>query len=211
MTQLSRREVRHAQTKQEIINIAFELVIEKGADKLSLREVARQAGYKSPAGLYEYFDGKDGIIEAVCFEADHRFRSYLVNIDKSLPAGQYMVEIGMAYIRFARENPEQFLFLFDNQTVAADEADVMEVVSADTEDNAFSLVYHAIERCINEGVISQPEDMSVLDMTYCFWILSHGAATLQNRHLKAFPIDFKANDRKAIMALLAGFGLTDTD
>jgi hypothetical protein len=38
-----------------------------------------------------------------------------------LPSRDYIVELGMAYIRFARENPEQFQFLFDNQTVAADE------------------------------------------------------------------------------------------
>jgi len=207
--QQSRREIRHEQTKQEIINAAFELVITKGADKLSLREVARNVGYKSPAGIYEYFDGKDGLIEAVCFEADHRFYTTLDAVDKSLPIGEYIVEVGMAYVQFARQHPEQFHFLFDNQTVRADEDDVMRVIEEGHE-NAFALVYRAMERAVNEGVLRQTGDNRVFEMTYCFWALSHGCATLQNRHLVEFPVDFPKVDRHAIIALLRGFGL-DTE
>lgn len=40
---------------------ARELVLEKGADALSLREVGARAGY-SPASLYEYFDSKESLV-----------------------------------------------------------------------------------------------------------------------------------------------------
>lgn len=210
MAQRSRREIRHAQTKQEIINAAYELVITKGADNLSLREVARTVGYKSPAGIYEYFDGKDGLIEAVCFEADHRFYQFLDAVDKQLPTREYVIELGLAYIRFARHHPEQFQFLFDNQTTQVDETMVMQTIEA-SEDNAFVLVYHAIERAIEEKVIRPREGLTILDMTYCLWALAHGCATLQNRHLVEFPVKFEQVDRQAILALLQGFGLADTE
>ncbi len=206
MTTLSRREIRHAQTKQEIINAAFELVITKGPDKLSLREVARNVGYKSPAGLYEYFDGKDGLIEAVCFEADNRFLQHLSAVDNTLPTRDYLIELGMAYIQFARQHPEQFQFLFDNQTTQADEKMMQEVIESDT-DNAFTLVYHAIERALDEKLLKLIDDITVFEMTYCLWAITHGCATLQNRHLIEFPVDFERVDRLAIIGLLRGFGL----
>lgn len=210
MTEQSRREIRHAQTKQEIINTAFELVITKGADKLSLREVARNVGYKSPAGLYEYFDGKDGLIEAVCFEADSRFMAHLAMIDSNQPIRDYIVALGVAYIQFARQHSQQFQFLFDNQTTRADEAMVMEIIESG-QDNAFALVYRAIERAVNEGVLEPVDGLTAFEMTYCLWALAHGCATLQNRHLVEFPIEFERVDRMAIVALLRGFRFDSTD
>ena len=47
-----------------MLQAARTLLREVGAEKLSLRGVAKQAGY-APSALYEYFDGKAALIEAV--------------------------------------------------------------------------------------------------------------------------------------------------
>jgi AcrR family transcriptional regulator len=207
MTLQTKREQRHAQTKQDILNTAFDLIITKGADKLSLREIARNVGYKSPAGLYEYFDGKDDIIDAVCTEADGRFLSYMQYVEVSLSARDYIIELGMAYIRFARENPQAFMFLFDNHMVEVSEDELHEAILSNT-DNTFGVAYHAIQRCIDEGIINPADDMTTLDITYCFWALLHGCSMLQIRYLKSFPMNFESVDRQAVTTLLNGFGIS---
>ena len=206
MTQTTRREQRHAQTRQDILNTALELIITKGADKLSLREIARNVGYKSPAGLYEYFDGKDDIIDAVCMSADRHFFSYLQSVDTALSIGDYLIEIGVAYIRFARENPQQFTFLFDNRHIEVDE-DAFDEAMFSNPDDSFGIAYNAIQQGIDEGILVASDHMTTIDITYSLWALLHGCAILQIRYLKAFPVDFESVDRRAIIALLNGFGL----
>jgi len=63
------RQERQADTRKAILQTALELIAEKGLDKLSLREIARRVGY-SPAGLYEYFDSKEGILLTLAEEGD---------------------------------------------------------------------------------------------------------------------------------------------
>ena len=207
MTPLTKREQRHEQTKQGILNTALNLIVTKGVDKLSLREIARTVGYKSPAGLYEYFDGKDDIIDAVCIEADSRFLSTMQSVESSLPARDYLIALGMAYIRFARENPQEFKFLFDNQMIDVTEEELYDAILPNVNDT-FGIAYHGVQRCIDEGLIILG-DRTALDITYCLWALLHGCAMLQTRYLKSFPMDFERVDRHAIVTLLKGFGVRE--
>ena len=107
---------RQARTRQAILDAAMDIISEKGATNLSLREIARRIDY-SPSGLYEYFDGKDDIIAAVCHEGNERLREFLMEVDESLPLVDYLIELGVAYIRFARRHPQHFLFQFIQREV----------------------------------------------------------------------------------------------
>jgi AcrR family transcriptional regulator len=51
---------------------------------LSLREIARQVGY-SPAGLYEYFDSKKAIMQALSDEGDSLLNERLAQVPADLP------------------------------------------------------------------------------------------------------------------------------
>ena len=58
---LGHRERHHSETREEILAAAREVLLERGAADLSLREIARRAGF-SPGALYKYFDNKDDVI-----------------------------------------------------------------------------------------------------------------------------------------------------
>ena len=116
MEKLTPRERRQARTREEILDAALALINEKGPDAFSLRALAERVDY-SPAGLYEYFDGKDDIINAVCADGDRMLFAYLRAVPDTLPIDQYLVELGLAYIRFAVQNVEHFklVFTYDRQ------------------------------------------------------------------------------------------------
>ncbi|MFL5436005.1 MAG: TetR/AcrR family transcriptional regulator, partial [Myxococcales bacterium] len=100
--------------RERILEAARTLLLAKGHRRLSLREVARRAGY-SPASLYEHFDGKDAIVGALAAEAGSALYAALAKA----AAGQRepkdrLVRIGRAYVRFARQHPQDFLLLFSH-------------------------------------------------------------------------------------------------
>lgn len=59
-----RRHVRRAETIDELIEVAVEVMSEQGAAGLSLGEVARRIGIRPPS-LYVYFDSKNAVYDAV--------------------------------------------------------------------------------------------------------------------------------------------------
>ena len=101
---LSRRDRRRLSTREEILIAARELMLEVGPEALSLRQVARRADF-SPAALYTYFASRDELVAALFAESFERLDAYLRRVPPELPADRRVVELGMAYLDFARENP----------------------------------------------------------------------------------------------------------
>jgi AcrR family transcriptional regulator len=197
------RERRQERTRQAIIHSALRLIREKGPNELSLREVARRIDY-SPAGLYEYFDSKEDLIQAVCAEANDRLRAVLESVDPALETEEYLVELGLAYLRFARQQPEHFTFLstrLESET-PVEAPDKFEI----DPQGSFMILYNAVQKAIETGVLQTSEGFGVMEISYSLWSLVHGMAMLQTQNLQGFPIDFERTDREAIARFLRGLG-----
>jgi AcrR family transcriptional regulator len=199
MSAPSTREIRHARTRQEILLAALDILNEEGPAKLSLREVARRVDY-SPAGLYEYFDSKEDLINAVCAEGDRRLRTYLQAVSLELHPEEYLIELGLAYIRYARENSDHFLLntsrLFPDRPIAHLEEIPM--------DDTFMILMNGVERAIEAGVFDLQEGAQPLDIAYSLWSLGHGMATLQLTNLKNLEYDYARVDRETITSFMRG-------
>src|SRR3954470_18328202 len=61
---IDRRQRRRLETIEEIIDVAVEVMTEHGVGGLSLGEVARRMGMRTPS-LYVYFDSKNAVYDAV--------------------------------------------------------------------------------------------------------------------------------------------------
>lgn len=201
MDDLSPRERRSERTRQSILQAALELVIEKGLNKLSLREIARRADY-SPAGLYEYFSSKDEIIEALVCDANDRLFNHLNRVSKTLPIAQYLVELGLAYIEFAHLNPDHFMLMFTHYqalpTVSLDE------FAPSGDSNAYGLLMEGVQRAIDTGLFHTRPNYNKVGITYSLWSLVHGLAALQATYLRQFTWDFHTADRHALETFIDG-------
>jgi AcrR family transcriptional regulator len=67
-----RRAERHAATREEILEAAWEQVRTSGLAGLSLRDVARTVGMQPPS-LYSYFDSKNAIYDAMYAQGAQQF------------------------------------------------------------------------------------------------------------------------------------------
>lgn len=197
MTELTPGERRHQRTRDAILETALELIIEKGLDKLSLREIARRVDY-SPAGLYEYFGSKDEIIDAVVQQSAQLFASELKRVSTALPVDVYLVELGLAYVRFARQYSTHFKLLFT--TLRQQYEPSYETNSEDS----YQILVRGVQRAVDSGIFHTHENYGVTEISYTLWALVHGMATLQVTYLDGYQLDFEAADRAGLERFAEG-------
>jgi len=183
-----------------ILRAARALVLKHGHERLSLREVARRAGF-SPASLYEYFDGKADLLREVAVEANAGLRRALEEgAGRGRDARGRLVEVGLAYVGFAREHAEDFLLLFSRlPSKRRSSADAVAPQSA------FRVLADAVARAVDDGVLRAATAADAEAIAYGLWAAAHGMAQLQLTHLAGFGADFERADRAVLEALVAGF------
>jgi AcrR family transcriptional regulator len=196
----SARERRQARTRDEILNAAIELIMQQGFDKLQMREIARKVDY-SIGGLYEYFGSKDEIIAAVCREGEARLSAHLGAVSLDQPVDQYLLELGLAYVQYARRNPQYFQLMFTQLRAGAEEYTRAPDIPSE---GSYRLLVNAVQRGINDGLIRTRPGYGVDEIAYSLWGLVHGLATLQVTYLSEVQFDFAQSDRAAIATFIAG-------
>lgn len=198
-------ERRHQRTKQAILDAARKIITTEGPEALSIRALASAIDY-SPAGLYEYFGGKEEIVGAVVEQGFECFIAHLQQVDTMLPAEIYINELSMAYIDFAVQNPDFFLLMFT--TVPLMTKSAREQVCTPEEklkgNESFSLLYKAVNRCVEENIFTSQPEFGPLEMAYAAWTQVHGIAMLRITNLENLPLDYATVDHMAIQALTRG-------
>jgi AcrR family transcriptional regulator len=98
---------RREATRGGFVEAALALSREGGRDAVTVREVARRAGY-SPAAVYGYFEGRPAIVRAVVNEADRLLAARLADVSSDLSGPERLVRLGLAYLAFAHYERETF-------------------------------------------------------------------------------------------------------
>lgn len=98
-------------TKEMIINAAFEIAREMGAENINARTVSERLNCSTQPVMY-HFTTIEELKRAVYAKADLYHSEYLMNIRNQQNGA--MLGIGLNYIRFAIEEPHLFRFLFQS-------------------------------------------------------------------------------------------------
>ena len=167
---------RHARMRSRILEAAQSLVVENGYSNLSLREIARRIDY-SPAGLYEYFRGKDEIIDALCSRTEQRLAAALQGA-ATVGSGEHpLVSMGMAYIGFALEHPDDFRLLFHRELPPDHEYRLLQIFSERAGES------------IDAGELLPGPGFDEEEIGAVLWSVAHGAAMLCLTRAEAgFPV-----------------------
>ena len=197
MDDLTPRERRHLRTREAILDAARQIINEQGSDALSIRGIAERIDY-SPAGLYEYFGGKEEIVTAVCLQGHERLTQSMTAVDSSLPTDEYLIAIGLAYIQFAIQNPDFYLLMFTNPAFAGTPEQLDEYGAS------FAILLNTIQRGLDEGIFRPRPGYSQLGMAYTAWAMVHGIAMLRLTYLTHHPIDFAVADHEALRTMTNG-------
>jgi AcrR family transcriptional regulator len=104
------RPYHHGDLRRVLVDAAFELVGEGGAEGLSVREAARRAGV-SPGAPFRHFESREALLAAVAEEAQRRLRAEVDRALAEAPADDPLQRfrcVGLAYLRWATRNPTHF-------------------------------------------------------------------------------------------------------
>ena len=122
-------------TKEDMIEGAFRLIREKGHEALTVRNLASFLGCSTQPIMYQFPD-TDVLKDLTYRKADSFHSEYIL-------AGTDLLDIGVRYIRFAREEPQLFRFLFqsgrfsglslEDLIMAPETAEVLAAVSSEEE------------------------------------------------------------------------------
>ena len=93
-------------TKETMIEGAFRLIREQGHEALTVRNLAAFLGCSTQPIMYQF--PETGVLKELAYrKADEFHSAYIL-------AGEDLLEIGLRYIRFAKEEPHLFQFLFQS-------------------------------------------------------------------------------------------------
>lgn len=105
-----RRAERREATRAEIVAAAWDVVSENGIGALSLRDVAERVGMRPPS-LYEYFDSKNAIYDALFADGQRALYEALTDAKDLDPLEQIRAGTHV-FIDFCLENPARSQLLF---------------------------------------------------------------------------------------------------
>jgi AcrR family transcriptional regulator len=123
MAAMSRDSYHHGDLKAVILAKAATLVAERGADGISLRELAREAGVSHAAPAHHFTDRR-GLFTALAAEGWRLLAEALKG------ARPDFIEAALAYVRFALAHPGHYAVMFDSSLLNPDDRELIAAVSA---------------------------------------------------------------------------------
>ncbi len=163
----------HGSLREALLDAAVDLVVERGIEGVSLRELARQAGVSS-AAPYRHFPDKDALLRAVAARGYQRFDQALAGVAEaygSAPALERVQRLGIAYVCFAVGQPNLFRLIFG----PAVQGGGLDAELDEARHRAASHLPRALAELQAEGIATSS---SIHELTELAWALVHGVATL---------------------------------
>jgi AcrR family transcriptional regulator len=169
-----RRNQRLRQTRDHILQAARQVMLEAGSAHLSLREVARRANF-SPAALYKYFASRDEIVAELTTESFRRLRASLRDVPATLPTDERLIQLGLAYMRFADENPADLRCIL---ALAATERPTETGQSYVVGTEIAQLLGETLREGVRAGIFRPLSQADLTRTAFACWSLVHGMVAL---------------------------------
>lgn len=111
---MAKNQYHHGDLRRALLEAAARLIARQGATRVSLREIAREAGV-SHAAPYHHFEDRETILAEVAasgFEALREALARGAGGGEEASTLERLQGAGVAYVGFARENPEMYRLMF---------------------------------------------------------------------------------------------------
>ena len=150
-------------TKDMIVEAAFAIAREEGAENINARAVAQKLGCSTQPVMY-HFSKIEDLKKAVYAKADEYHSAYITDIGDS-PDGP-MKGIGLRYIQFAEEEGNLFRFLF--QSNGFEKKSLLELIDGEELEPVLAIMAQATG--------TDPEAVKTIFLT--IFLVAHGYASM---------------------------------
>lgn len=173
-------EADRAALRQRLVDGAERMLAQYGADKLSLRQLAREAG-TSTMGIYTLFGGKDGLMQALYAEGFARLYHHALSAENRDDPAAWLWQALFAYRRFALGNPALYRLCFGGEQRFVPVARDGRFGSLTVPDQGAYQSYKSLMDAMAEGqragqiVAGQSADA----LAHLAWAIIHGLVSLE--------------------------------
>ncbi len=178
---------------EALLDAAEQILTEQGAPALTVRKVATAAGV-APMGVYNRFDGKQGLLEALFIKGFNLLRDYMNEADGP-DARARLRSSSQKYRAFALTHPEHYRLMFEH---------MHEVQPSEAALNTAYASFDQLVALVSDVRSQGPFGLgTATDVAQQWWNAIHGAVSLE---LVGMPFveDADATFVRMIDAMLAG-------
>jgi len=179
-----------------LLDAATHLLETSGTDALSVRRIAAEA-HVAPMGVYNHFDGKHGIVEALWVEGFDRLRSTLESLEEIDDPGHALVEGFRRYRALALAHPMAYRLMFLKAVPGFEPS----VEAAWTAALAFESLVAAVRRAVVSGAVADGDPVQIAQV---IWAAVHGWVSLELDSM-IFLADSDAGAEAMARSLVEGF------
>jgi AcrR family transcriptional regulator len=111
---LDRRQRRRQETIEQVLDVAAEVMAEEGVPGLTLGEVARRMGIRTPS-LYVYFESKNALYDALFERGFQQLRAAVVAVEEQVADADGRTQlhaVTTTFVRWAVEHPAYTPLMF---------------------------------------------------------------------------------------------------
>jgi len=109
VSQTEKTPYHHGDLRQSLLDATLALLAR--GEEPSLRAVARHAGVSTMAP-YRHYPDKEALLTAVALSGIEALHQAVAAADAAAPAGQGLLALGLAYVRYAADHPVLFRLMF---------------------------------------------------------------------------------------------------
>lgn len=187
-------------TSKALLTAAHKLLAEHGADALTVRRIATEAGM-STMNVYSRFGGKDGVIDELYADGYRRLIEAVTAVPASDDIASELIEVARAYRKFALDNPTYYGIMLQSAVAGFSPTEESTQLAL----GGLTAFVERVERGQERGDLTVFDDH---DATECAaWLLAtcHGLISLEldgaaEEHL-SWPSIFELGMRTAIAGL----------
>ncbi len=154
-----------------LLAAAGEILETEGPEALSVRRIAAAAGV-APMGVYNHFESKNGIIEALFIQGFERLREALTTIAEILDPYEALREAGRRYRALAKAHPMVYQLMFLRTLPGYEPSDAALEVAG----RAFDSLVAVVQRAVMAGVIAEGP---LTETAQLIWSSIHGWVSLE--------------------------------
>jgi AcrR family transcriptional regulator len=174
---------------------ALDILESDGPDGLSVRRIAAAAGV-APMGVYNHFESKFGIVEALFVQGFHRLGTEMAAMAQITDPSEALLEGARRYRALALAHPMAYQVMFLRAVPGFEPSD--HAIGECT--GTFDSLVAAVERAIEAGVIAEGEPTETAQL---IWATIHGWVSLELMGL-GFVEDPSASYDRLCATLLQG-------
>jgi AcrR family transcriptional regulator len=178
-----------------LLTSAADILESEGPDALSVRRIAAAANV-APMGVYNHFDSKNGIIDALFIQGFERLRDALAGIADIQDPYEALREGGRRYRALALAHPMAYQLMFMRTVPGYEPSEHAFECAA----RAFDALVAAVQRAMAAGVLA---DASPTETAQVIWANVHGWVSLELQGI-GFVDDEEAGFERGCVALLDG-------